>query len=122
MRMIWNAEADAKLLLGVLEQIKDAKIALDNKKLAEFMGPDCLPGAVVNRIVRLKRKGGAEGASTGTGTTTIADSGEGEEDAGGASDATLQKRKVVRKPRVSAKKVKSDVKTEIKAEDEEDEE
>ncbi|KAL3492793.1 hypothetical protein BJX62DRAFT_235950 [Aspergillus germanicus] len=55
MVMTWNAEADAKLFQGVLNLLRDSKIKLDYEYLAGFMGPDCLPGAVQNRIVRLKR-------------------------------------------------------------------
>ncbi|KAL2830872.1 hypothetical protein BDW59DRAFT_158307 [Aspergillus cavernicola] len=63
MPMSWNAEADAKLLLAVLNQVKDAKLKLDYVKIAQFMGSDCIPGAVQNRIVRLRRK--AEGGDGG---------------------------------------------------------
>ncbi|KAL3452070.1 hypothetical protein BJX65DRAFT_303783 [Aspergillus insuetus] len=55
MVMTWTAEADAKLFQGVLNLLRDSKIKLDYDYLAGFMGPDCLPGAVQNRIVRLKR-------------------------------------------------------------------
>ncbi|KAI9926264.1 hypothetical protein ASPWEDRAFT_174993 [Aspergillus wentii DTO 134E9] len=62
--VIWNSDADAKLFLGVLNQLKDAKLNIDYAKLAEFMGPDCLVGAVKNRIVRL-RKQAEESSSPG---------------------------------------------------------
>ncbi|KAL2853576.1 hypothetical protein BJX68DRAFT_265043 [Aspergillus pseudodeflectus] len=55
MVMNWNSEADAKLFQGVLNLLRDSKIKLDYEYLAGFMGPDCLPGAVQNRIIRLKR-------------------------------------------------------------------
>ncbi|KAL4919852.1 hypothetical protein BDW62DRAFT_199573 [Aspergillus aurantiobrunneus] len=106
MPMNWNAEADAKLFLGVLNQLKDAKLKLDYNKLAEFMGTDCLPGAVHNRIVRLRRKAevGLSGAD---------DAGEAEREgdgAGGIGDGSPQKRKVQRKPKGSgaAKKAKAE--------------
>ncbi|KAL4904996.1 hypothetical protein BDW74DRAFT_178562 [Aspergillus multicolor] len=107
MVMNWNAESDARLFLGVLNQLRDAKLKLDNQKLAEFMGPDCLPGAIVNRIVRLRRMAEAEtgpGSAEGDGSANN----DRAADATGDSETTPQvslqkeKRKVGRKPRGAA--------------------
>ncbi|KAL2810716.1 hypothetical protein BJX63DRAFT_433956 [Aspergillus granulosus] len=85
MVMTWNAEADAKLFLGVLNLLQDSKTKLDCEYLANFMGPglplptrlytnspnkmkcelDCLPGAIKNRIARLKRMAEKSGAVDG---------------------------------------------------------
>ncbi|KAL4985953.1 hypothetical protein BDW68DRAFT_179216 [Aspergillus falconensis] len=88
-----------QLFLGVLNQLRDAKLKIDNEKLAEFMGPECLPGAVHNRIVRLRRMAEA-GCSDGGGAN-----GDGEEGAG--SDTASPKRKAVRKPRGAGRSKKA---------------
>ncbi|KAL4887639.1 hypothetical protein BJY04DRAFT_212667 [Aspergillus karnatakaensis] len=114
-KMVWNAEADAKLLLGVLEQIKEAKLSLDSKKLAEFMGPNCIPGAVCNRLARLKKRGGADTATTTTEDNEDQADGTSKGYTGDASDVSPQKRKATRKPRVSVKKAKAEPKAEAEA-------
>ncbi|KAL2862316.1 uncharacterized protein BJX67DRAFT_366487 [Aspergillus lucknowensis] len=126
MPMTWNAEADAKLFLGVLNLLKDSKVKLDYDYLAKFMGSDCLPGAVQNRIVRLKRKAEEDGSAAGVGTGNGNSNGDGDgngtanangEDAEGpgtpgtASDASPQKkrvRKLKAKTKGAAKKVKAE--------------
>ncbi|KAL1643137.1 hypothetical protein SLS58_005106 [Diplodia intermedia] len=73
MPMNWNAEADAKLLLGILK-IYDIKInkgpMLD--ELNAFMGPDCVGLAITNRITRLKKAAEADGIGTASGSVTPA--------------------------------------------------
>ncbi|KAL5002018.1 hypothetical protein BDV10DRAFT_181713 [Aspergillus recurvatus] len=111
MPMNWTTEADAKanlcsttnlhsyeqLFLGVLNQLRDAKLKLNHEKLADFMGPECLPGAVNNRIVRLRRIAEA-GCSDGCGASgNGASNGNGEGGAG--SDTSPLKRKAERNPR-----------------------
>ncbi|QMW42673.1 hypothetical protein G4B11_006043 [Aspergillus flavus] len=62
MPITWTAEADAKLLLGFLDQCKDANFKLDYNKLAAYVGP------VVNHVIRLRKliaqEGGGSAAST----------------------------------------------------------
>ncbi|KAL4802381.1 hypothetical protein BDV18DRAFT_164203 [Aspergillus unguis] len=108
MVMTWNAEADAKLFLGVLNQLKDAKLKLDHEKLAEFMGPDCIPGAISNRINRLRKAaesqmGGAAATPAGSPSGATKSSGqageENDEEAGSLGKGSPQKRKAVGKPR-----------------------
>ncbi|RDW70905.1 uncharacterized protein DSM5745_08416 [Aspergillus mulundensis] len=97
MVMTWNAESDARLFLGVLNQLRDAKLKLDNQKLAEFMGPDCLPGAIVNRIARLRRMAEAEGGGSANADGDVADNGDAET----TPQVSPQKRKGGRKPRAA---------------------
>ncbi|KAL2831887.1 hypothetical protein BJY01DRAFT_254106 [Aspergillus pseudoustus] len=111
MVMAWNAEADAKLFLGVLNLLKDSKTKLDCEYLAKFMGPDCLPGAVQNRIVRLKRmaeKGGAAADGAGPGAENA------DEDAATADGQVSPQKRKAGRPRgakaSAAKKVKGDAK------------
>ncbi|KAI9036117.1 uncharacterized protein KD926_002258 [Aspergillus affinis] len=76
MPMTWNADSDAKvtpppivfevltdveskiiqLFLGVLAQFKPLKMKLDYEALAKYMGSDCTPCAIENRLVRLRRQ------------------------------------------------------------------
>ncbi|QMW30620.1 hypothetical protein G4B84_006001 [Aspergillus flavus NRRL3357] len=62
MPITWTAEADAKLLLGFVDQCKDANFKLDYNKLAAYVGP------VVNHVIRLRKliaqEGGGSAAST----------------------------------------------------------
>lgn len=53
---VWNAESDAKLLLGVLAWLRDSKIKLDTEWLAKYMGEDCTACAINNHIVRIRRQ------------------------------------------------------------------
>ncbi|KAL4784218.1 hypothetical protein BJX76DRAFT_357294 [Aspergillus varians] len=113
MVMTWNSETDAQLFLGVLYQLRDAKVKLDYEKLAQFMGPECIAGAVQNRIVRLKKKveaimGGEDAADAGGANGEASSPGGG--GGGVVSDASPRKRKAMRKPKgVSvAKRVKVD--------------
>ncbi|KAL4879730.1 hypothetical protein BJY04DRAFT_219816 [Aspergillus karnatakaensis] len=39
MPMTWNAEANAKFVLGILDQLKQQNVKLSYQKLADFMGP-----------------------------------------------------------------------------------
>ncbi|KAE8140546.1 hypothetical protein BDV38DRAFT_280045 [Aspergillus pseudotamarii] len=55
MPITWTPEADAKLLLGFLEQCKDANFKPDYNKLAAHVGPDVTACAVANHIVRLRK-------------------------------------------------------------------
>ncbi|KAL2865172.1 uncharacterized protein BJX67DRAFT_383164 [Aspergillus lucknowensis] len=56
MPITWTPENNAKLFLAVLEQLKDHKIKLDNKKLAEYMGPDCTVRSIDNQIFKLRKQ------------------------------------------------------------------
>ncbi|KAL3470837.1 hypothetical protein BJX99DRAFT_263859 [Aspergillus californicus] len=62
MPISWNAEAEAKLLLGVLDQLPGAK--LDYKALAQFMGPDCSVPAVKQHVQKLRRTSGTSGSAS----------------------------------------------------------
>ncbi|CAI7654569.1 unnamed protein product [Penicillium pancosmium] len=64
MPRVWNAEADAKLFCGVLAQLQDTNTRLDYDALAKYMGPDCVVGAVKNRMNRLKAAARSEGPTT----------------------------------------------------------
>ncbi|RAL01236.1 uncharacterized protein BO80DRAFT_444682 [Aspergillus ibericus CBS 121593] len=75
--MFWTAEANSKLFVGVLDQMR-GKLKLDYEALAAHMGSDCTACAVEQHIVKLKRqansfsagaaKGGSSNKSTPTGT------------------------------------------------------
>ncbi|PKY03413.1 hypothetical protein P168DRAFT_283156 [Aspergillus campestris IBT 28561] len=56
MPMNWNADTDAKLLVGILMQLRSAGVKVNTYELAVFMGPECTPSAIENRIVRLRRQ------------------------------------------------------------------
>ncbi|OJJ62095.1 hypothetical protein ASPSYDRAFT_129001 [Aspergillus sydowii CBS 593.65] len=122
MPMIWNAEADAKLFLGVLNQVKDANVKLDCKKLADFMGPDCIAGAVQNRLVRLKKKAEADMGGSVSASPAAANgaetAGPAEGNGGGAveiSTGSPKKRKAAprkKKGEESPKKVKPEPESE----------
>ncbi|KAL4898068.1 hypothetical protein BDV59DRAFT_197022 [Aspergillus ambiguus] len=56
MPMNWNAEANEKLLFGILAQMRESHIKLDNKKLAEYMGNECTAVAVQLHLFRLRRQ------------------------------------------------------------------
>ncbi|PYH65762.1 uncharacterized protein BO88DRAFT_418404 [Aspergillus vadensis CBS 113365] len=69
--MIWSSEADAKLFVGVLNQLR-GKLKLDYQELAMHMGGDCTSCAVEQRMVRLRKQAASASpaASTGTGGGT----------------------------------------------------
>ncbi|KAL4820887.1 hypothetical protein BDW67DRAFT_151477 [Aspergillus spinulosporus] len=60
MPMTWNAEADARLLLGILAQVKGY---LDYKALAAHMGPECSVEALRQHILKLRRDTGIPASS-----------------------------------------------------------
>ncbi|KAL4773823.1 hypothetical protein BDW60DRAFT_184667 [Aspergillus nidulans var. acristatus] len=60
MPMTWNAEAEARLLLGILAQVRGA---LDYKALAAHMGPECSVMALRQHIFRLRRDAGIPASS-----------------------------------------------------------
>ncbi|KAL4873484.1 hypothetical protein BDV12DRAFT_160120 [Aspergillus spectabilis] len=93
MPMTWNAEAEAKLFLGVLDQVRGAK--LDYKALAAFMGPNCSVAALQQKIFRLRREAGTPVSSPAKtcGVQTPA-------------TGTLKKRKLARSPETPTKKGK----------------
>ncbi|GLB02160.1 hypothetical protein AtubIFM57258_003501 [Aspergillus tubingensis] len=66
--MIWSSEADAKLFVGVLNQLR-GKLKLDYQELAMHMGGDCTSCAVEQRMIRLRKQAASASpaASTGTG-------------------------------------------------------
>ncbi|PWY61879.1 hypothetical protein BO83DRAFT_460451 [Aspergillus eucalypticola CBS 122712] len=53
--MYWTNEANAKLLVGVLEQMR-GKLKLDYERLATHMGSDCTACAIEQQIAKLKRQ------------------------------------------------------------------
>ncbi|KAL4783859.1 hypothetical protein BJX76DRAFT_357645 [Aspergillus varians] len=55
MPITWNAEANAKLFLAVLEQLKDQNVKLDYNQLAQYMGPECSKRSAESQIVKLKK-------------------------------------------------------------------
>ncbi|KAL5050041.1 hypothetical protein BDW71DRAFT_141743 [Aspergillus fruticulosus] len=61
MPMTWNAEAEARLLLGILAQVKGAR--LDYKALAAHMGPECSVAALHQHIFKLRRDAGIPASS-----------------------------------------------------------
>ncbi|KAI9369104.1 hypothetical protein BJX61DRAFT_178343 [Aspergillus egyptiacus] len=67
MPISWDAEAETRLLLGVLEQFKGAR--LDYKALAEYMGPDCSIPAVKQHICKLRREAGSSAYGRGRTST-----------------------------------------------------
>ncbi|KAL4764386.1 uncharacterized protein BDW70DRAFT_157030 [Aspergillus foveolatus] len=60
MPMTWNAEAEARLLLGILAQVRGV---LDYKALAAHMGPECSVIALRQHISRLRRDAGIPASS-----------------------------------------------------------
>ncbi|PYH34165.1 uncharacterized protein BO87DRAFT_386660 [Aspergillus neoniger CBS 115656] len=69
--MIWSSEADAKLFVGVLNQLR-GKLKVDYQELATHMGGDCTSCAVEQRMIRLRKQAASASpaASTGTGGGT----------------------------------------------------
>ncbi|KAL2853023.1 hypothetical protein BJX68DRAFT_265262 [Aspergillus pseudodeflectus] len=53
MPMVWNDQADAKLLLAIITM---TTTKLNHAAIAEFMGPECTASAVQHRIQRVKEK------------------------------------------------------------------
>ncbi|KAL4915795.1 hypothetical protein BDW62DRAFT_187964 [Aspergillus aurantiobrunneus] len=77
MPMVWNDQADAKLLVAIITKT-DGR--LNWASIAEYMGPECSASAVQHRVQRLKDKvkannpipanNGGENGSEGTGPIT----------------------------------------------------
>ncbi|KAE8354359.1 hypothetical protein BDV28DRAFT_147191 [Aspergillus coremiiformis] len=63
MPITWTQEADIQLLLGLLDQFKESNFKIDYKKLAEFMGRDVTACAVLNHIIKLRKKIEGDAAS-----------------------------------------------------------
>ncbi|KAL4803393.1 hypothetical protein BDV18DRAFT_162957 [Aspergillus unguis] len=59
MGMNWTPEANVKLLLGILEQLKKENFKLSYQALAEQMGPDCSRQAIAHQICMLRKKSAA---------------------------------------------------------------
>ncbi|KAL4949218.1 major facilitator superfamily domain-containing protein [Aspergillus filifer] len=90
-----------QLFLGVLAQLKDANLSLDYDKLAAHMNPGVVRDAIVNRIMRLRRKAESE---SGGATATATENKNGNGDDNGSGDGTSgvspkKKRKAQAKPR-----------------------
>ncbi|RMJ25817.1 hypothetical protein PHISP_03332 [Aspergillus sp. HF37] len=83
----WNTEAEAKLFLGVLAQLKNANLKLDYKVLAEYMGPECSVPAVKQRVQKLRRDAESQPSGDGNGAaapaTSPAGGGQKRKNAGG---------------------------------------
>ncbi|KAB8260988.1 hypothetical protein BDV32DRAFT_148859 [Aspergillus pseudonomiae] len=113
MPITWTPEADAKLLLGFVDQFKDANFKPDYNKLAAHMGPDVTACAVLNHIIRLRRMVAKEDGHAAASTPAASPS---------KSKSTTPKGKaktggVVKSPSKVAKRV---IKRECDSEDEED--
>ncbi|KAL2803062.1 hypothetical protein BJX63DRAFT_437274 [Aspergillus granulosus] len=67
MPISWTAEAEARLLLGILDQLKGVK--LDYKALAAYMGPGCTVPALHQHLFKLRREAGTAGAALGKPTS-----------------------------------------------------
>ncbi|BCS04227.1 uncharacterized protein AKAW2_80028A [Aspergillus luchuensis] len=65
--MIWSSEADAKLFVGVLNQLR-GKLKLDYQELAMHMGGDCTSCAVEQRMIRLRKQAASASPAACTGT------------------------------------------------------
>ncbi|KAK8237749.1 hypothetical protein HDK90DRAFT_202926 [Phyllosticta capitalensis] len=56
MVMNWNSDADAKLLVGIVNYT-DFKLNKETlAKLNEWMGPDCVGQSISQRLIKLKKK------------------------------------------------------------------
>ncbi|PWY68394.1 hypothetical protein BO70DRAFT_366062 [Aspergillus heteromorphus CBS 117.55] len=64
----WTADADAKLFLGVLIQMR-GRVKLDYEDLAAHMGSDCTACAVEQRIVKLKKQVAGKAGSPSNAST-----------------------------------------------------
>ncbi|KAL3432072.1 hypothetical protein BDV09DRAFT_198069 [Aspergillus tetrazonus] len=71
MPMSWTPEANVKLFIGVLEQIKTQSVKLDYKALAEHMGPECNAKSVQNQFTKLKKQAAEECGNAGANTPAI---------------------------------------------------
>ncbi|KAL6233047.1 hypothetical protein BDW75DRAFT_216108 [Aspergillus navahoensis] len=71
MPMHWTAEANAKLFIGVLEQIKNQSVKLDYKALAEHMGPECNAKSIQNQFTKLKKQAAEECGNSGVKSSAI---------------------------------------------------
>ncbi|KAL4746506.1 hypothetical protein BDW72DRAFT_197634 [Aspergillus terricola var. indicus] len=71
MPMSWTPEANAKLFIGVLEQIKTQSVKLDYKALAEHMGPECNTKSVQNQFTKLKKQAAEECGTAGANAAAI---------------------------------------------------
>ncbi|OJJ01803.1 hypothetical protein ASPVEDRAFT_83327 [Aspergillus versicolor CBS 583.65] len=60
MPMNWTPEANAKLFLGVLDQLKEKNVKLDNERLAAYMGPECNKKSVENQFTKLRKMVGSD--------------------------------------------------------------
>ncbi|KAL4733778.1 hypothetical protein BDV11DRAFT_209953 [Aspergillus similis] len=71
MPMSWTPEANAKLFVGVLEQIKTQSVKLDYKALAGHMGPECNAKSVQNQFTKLRKQAAEEFGSAGANAPAI---------------------------------------------------
>ncbi|OJJ59182.1 hypothetical protein ASPSYDRAFT_105027, partial [Aspergillus sydowii CBS 593.65] len=60
MPMNWTAEANAKLLLGVLDQLKEMNVKLNYQKLATHMGSECNKKSIENQLGKLRKMAGGD--------------------------------------------------------------
>ncbi|KAI9367991.1 hypothetical protein BJX61DRAFT_546957 [Aspergillus egyptiacus] len=54
--MSWTPESNAKLLIGILQQLKDQNVKLNYQTLAEYMGPECNRKSIENQMTKLKKQ------------------------------------------------------------------
>ncbi|KAL2826600.1 hypothetical protein BDW59DRAFT_160793 [Aspergillus cavernicola] len=74
MVMNWTTEANTKLFIGILEQLKNQSMKLDYKGLAEHMGPECSVKSIQNQFTRLKKQAAEEYAGQSSGQSAGASS------------------------------------------------
>ncbi|KAL2793935.1 hypothetical protein BJX66DRAFT_305116 [Aspergillus keveii] len=118
--MIWNAEANVKLLVGMLAQLRDQSVKLDYKKLAEHMGPECNAKSVMNQFTRLKKQ--AAEAAEGMSENKQASGGADDETPPAAKGAATKKRKAAGASGKGSSAKKKNKKAKAAAEVEEDDE
>ncbi|KAE8388707.1 hypothetical protein BDV23DRAFT_185182 [Aspergillus alliaceus] len=72
MPMSWTPEANAHLLLGIVDELKDANFKLNYRALAAHMGPEVTACAVENQISKLRKKfdGSTSASATPASTPT----------------------------------------------------
>ncbi|BCS26685.1 uncharacterized protein APUU_51396S [Aspergillus puulaauensis] len=66
MPMNWTAEANAKLLLGVLDQLKETNVKLNYQKLADYMGSECNKKSIENQLSKLRKSAGSDSNNQST--------------------------------------------------------
>ncbi|KAJ0422006.1 hypothetical protein BJY00DRAFT_311408 [Aspergillus carlsbadensis] len=120
MTMIWSAEANVKLLVGMLAQLKDQSVKLDYDKLAEHMGPECTTRSIRNQFTTLKKQAAEAAEGMGNGGADSPDPQDQDQD----EDQEMTEARAETPVEVTAKRTrKVEVQVQVQAkEDKEDEE